>query len=61
LQVHQNDVWQVLLELFYALTPIGSLGNQFHVGLASDEGSNSVAEEWVVIHDEDTDRSLMGR
>jgi hypothetical protein len=51
----------VLLELFYALTPIGSLGNQFHVGLASDEGSNSVAEEWVVIHDEDTDRSLMGR
>ncbi len=45
LQIHQDDVWQMLSELFDTLTPIGSLRHQFHVRLAADERRNSVSKE----------------
>ena len=57
LQVHEGDIRTMGSELVDRLAAIGSLSNQFQIGLNGQQRGHTLAEEGMVVDREDANRS----
>jgi hypothetical protein len=55
-KVHQGDVRPMTTKFSYSLHGIRRLGHEKHVLLRADDGSQSLAEDWMVLYAQDTNR-----
>jgi len=60
LQIHEHDVREQCGALLYGLIPVACFANQLEIIVDCDEGAKTLANDLVVVNDEDTDPGAVG-
>jgi len=55
-KVHQGDVGSMTTKFSNSLHGIRRLGNEKHVLVRADDGSQSLAEDWMILYAQDANR-----
>ncbi len=60
LQIHQSNVGPMGTEALQGLPPVGRFGHQTHIWLSVQKCGNSLADDMMVVDDENTDGFRFG-